>query len=63
MQSTNATGNNVSMAPISFENRFNIRPDVLLIKNAIVARVILRNNLSCKLMEARKHILKNANER
>ena len=62
-QSIRASGNNSSMAPMSFENLLRIRPDVLVLKNLIVARLIHRNMRSCNLVDAFIHVVKNATER
>lgn len=57
-QSIMAAGNNSSIAPISFENLFKIRPEGFVLKNLIVALVMLLNILPCSLVEALMHIVK-----
>ena len=61
-QSIRAIGKRSSTAPMSFEKRLSIRPDGLLLKNLIVARLIERNILSCKFLEALIHAMKNEND-
>lgn len=56
-------GSNESMLLISLANRFKIRPLGLLLKKAILARVIPRKIMSCKLIDIRKHIPNDENER
>ena len=58
-QSIKATGKRSSTDPISLEKRLSMRPDGLVLKNFIVARLIERNILSCKFLEALIHIVKN----
>ena len=53
-----AFGNNSSMAPISFEKRFNIRPDGFVSKNSIGAVNNELNMRLCKFLDARIHKLK-----
>lgn len=58
-----ALGSTSSTDPMSFEKRFKIRPDGLVWKNLIDARVIEWNILLCKLIDARIASQKNINER
>ena len=61
-QSIRATVIRSSTAPISLEKRLSIRPEGLLLKNLIVARLMERNILSCKFLEALIHAMKNEND-
>lgn len=63
MQSINAIGKSSSTAPMSLENRLRTRPELLVLKNRIFALLIQRNILSCNVIDARIHILKNDTER
>ena len=47
---------------MSLENRFNIRPEVLVLKNSMVARLMELNMVSCRLREALMHMLKKADD-
>ena len=58
-QSIRATGKRSSTAPISLEKRLSMRPDELVLKNLIVARLMELNILSCNLLEAPIHAMKN----
>lgn len=52
MQSIMADGKKMSIQPISREKRFKIRPDGLVLKKYMVARVMPRNSWSCSRIEA-----------
>lgn len=54
MQSIKTDGNCESIVPISFENRFKIRPEEFLLKKYIFVDVTPMNNLSCKFFDALK---------
>lgn len=56
MQSIMAKGRKVSMQPMSRENLFSMRPDGLVLKKYIVARVIPRNRRSCNRTVARRQM-------
>lgn len=56
--SPKASGNSVSITPISLEHRFKIRPDEFILKNCMRDRVMPRNSKSCRFREAFMHILK-----
>lgn len=45
----------VSMMLMSFENRFNIRPELFRQKNCIVVRIMPRISRACNCSEAREH--------
>lgn len=62
-QSTNAEGSSSSMAPISLENLFNILPELFVLKNLMVACVILVNMALCSLVEAFMQTMKKTKER
>ncbi len=51
------------MLLISLANLFKMRPLGLLLKKVILARVIPRKIMSCKLIDMRKHIRNDENER
>lgn len=61
-QSIKADGSSSSIAPISLENLFKILPDGFVLKNRIVALVMLSNILSCNLLEALMQLLKKAKD-
>lgn len=61
-QSIIAAGNNSSMAPISLENLFKILPAEFVLKNLMVALVILVNMSSCNLVEDLIQIVKKVND-
>lgn len=56
-------GSSSSICPMSFENRFRILPDELVLKNRIVALVMLSNMLLWRLRDARMHMEKNDRDR
>lgn len=51
------SGRSSSTAPMSLENRFKILPEVLTLKNLMVAPMTLLKRLLCSVMEDRMHIL------
>lgn len=57
-QSIIAAGSNSSMAPISLENLFKILPAGFVLKNLIVALVMLVNMLSWSFVDALMQIVK-----
>ena len=62
-QSIRALGSISSIAPMSFENRLSTRPEELVLKNRIVARIMQRNIRSWSLIDDFIHIEKKENER